>query len=153
MKGKISKIKNTKGELALPITTVEAVYLEDGKTKLSDEIKDVLKYEILDDEGITAEIPSVIEEIDGIKKNISEINSSLDNKASELSGRIDNLIALPEGSTTGDAELADIRVLSDGTVCNSAGKAVRTIDEKVSTFIEVKDVSGGSNLYNEVTTQ
>ena len=32
MKGKISKIKNTKGELALPITTVEAVYLEDGKT-------------------------------------------------------------------------------------------------------------------------
>ena len=34
MKGKISKIKNTKGELALPITTVEAVYLEDGKTKL-----------------------------------------------------------------------------------------------------------------------
>ena len=78
MKGKISKIKNTKGELALPVTTVEAVYLEDGKTKLSDEIKDVLKYEVIDDEGITAEIPSVIEEIDGIKKDISEINSSLD---------------------------------------------------------------------------
>ena len=75
MKGKISKIKNTKGELALPVTTVEAVYLEDGKTKLSDEIKDVLKYEVLDDEGITAEIPSVIEEIDGIKKDISEILS------------------------------------------------------------------------------
>ena len=83
MKGKISKIKNTKGELALPITTVEAVYLEDGKTKLSDEIKDVLKYEAFDDEGIIAEIPSVIEEIDGIKKDISEINSSLDNKANK----------------------------------------------------------------------
>lgn len=40
MKGKISKIKNTKGELALPITTVEAVYLEDGKT-LNDEIKNI----------------------------------------------------------------------------------------------------------------
>ena len=79
MKGKISKIKNTKGELALPITTVEAVYLEDGTTKLSDEIKDVLKYEAFDDESITVEIPSVIEEIDGIKENISEINSSLDN--------------------------------------------------------------------------
>ena len=79
MKGKISKIKNTKGELALPVTTVEAVYLEDGKTKLSDEIKDVLKYEEFDDESVTAEIPSVIEEIDGIKKDIDEINSSLDN--------------------------------------------------------------------------
>jgi hypothetical protein len=83
MKGKISKIKNTKGELALPVTTVEAVYLEDGKTKLSDEIKDVLKYEVLDDEGIIAEIPDVIEEIDGIKKDIGEINSSLETKASK----------------------------------------------------------------------
>lgn len=92
MKGKISKIKNTKGELALPVTTVEAVYLEDGKTKLSDEIKDVLKYEVLDDEGIIAEIPSVIEEIDGIKKNISEINSSLDNMS--------NLIEINNNKTT-----------------------------------------------------
>lgn len=41
MKGKISKIKNTKGELALPITTVEAVYMEDGKTILNDEIKNI----------------------------------------------------------------------------------------------------------------
>ena len=81
MKGKISKIKNTKGELALPITTVEAVYMKDGTTKLSDEIKDVLKYETFDDESVTAEIPSVIEQIDGIKKDIGEINSSLDNIA------------------------------------------------------------------------
>ena len=82
MKGKISKIKNTKGELALPVTTVEAIYMEDGITKLSDEMKDVLKYEEFDNEDITAEIPSVKEEINGIKKNISEINSSLDKKAS-----------------------------------------------------------------------
>lgn len=80
MKGKISKIKNTKGELALPITTVEAIYMEDGITKLSDEMKDVLKYEEFDDESITAEIPDVVEKINGIEKDISEINSSLDNK-------------------------------------------------------------------------
>ena len=59
MKGKISQIKNTKGELALPVTTVEAIYMEDGITKLSDEMKDVLKYEEFDNEDITAEIPSV----------------------------------------------------------------------------------------------
>ena len=86
-----------------------------------------------------------------IKKNIKEISSQLEQKASEVDleverKRIDQLTKLGEGSTTGDAELVDLRVGTDGTIYSNAGSAVRSqIDflmDKKADSIDVKQITG-----------
>ena len=74
---------------------------------------------------------------------ISDINDTVDGEiaartASEalINARIDNIVALPEGSTQGDAELMDIRVGLNGVTYASAGDAVREQFETVDDTID-----------------
>lgn len=64
--------------------------------------------------------------------------------------RINQIIALPEGSTTGDAELIDARVGADGTIHSNVGKNIRTnsndIKELYDTTIYIGDVIEGGYI-------
>lgn len=66
-------------------------------------------------------LPALKNEVNGVEEKVS----TLQTESEVLSGRIDEFEALPDGSTTADAELVDIRVGADGTTYNTAGGAVR----------------------------
>lgn len=72
---------------------------------------------------------------------LDEIDSVIDVERK----RIDNIVALKDGSTTGDAELMDIRVGADGVVYESAGDAVRGQTKRVDDSIDLLS-EGVSNL-------
>jgi hypothetical protein len=81
-------------------------------------------------------INGYIEGFDAIlKREITSMDSAID----ILKARMDTFSSLPDGSTTGDAELADIKVGYNGKIYNSAGSAVREqfasiIDENHSLY-------------------
>lgn len=86
-------------------------------------------------------------------RKLQDIDAQLAQKAEQANleiekARIDNLITLPDGSTTNDARLEDIAVGADGKTYESPGEAVRSVGKRILTDFENK-VSNG-NFVNRV---
>lgn len=62
--------------------------------------------------------------------------SNLKTKQTTLESRMNTFAALKSGSTTGDAELQDIRVRANGTTHETAGEAVRAMDTDISALLQ-----------------
>ena len=94
--------------------------------------------------GIT---DSDVTQIQTNKNNISSFQEQIDVE----SARIDEIIALPDGSTTADAELVDIRVGARGESYSSAGEAVRSQISSLKNDLINLSVSQDCDFDNELT--
>lgn len=73
------------------------------------------------------EVEQAITEVNVQLEDINSQIATTNNKLAQQSQRISNIISLSHGSTTGDAELMDIRTGYNGLTHASAGDAVRAI--------------------------
>lgn len=104
--------------------------------------------------NLTAEATTRANADDSIRSDLFTETSERQSADATLSARIDSIASLTPGSTTGDAELADIRVWYDGKTSATAGDAVRGQIDAVLDLMEDASLFDTNNqLFKTTFTQ
>lgn len=107
-------------------------------------------YEEVEDSGLLEALEQDFQnQIDATNGRLDATNANVLQNAQNIAvanSRIDSFEALPDGSTTADAELVDIRVGADGTTYPSAGDAVR---KQISNLINLNAYNYLANITDE----
>ena len=125
---------------------VRGVNSDDNSIKTSS----LLKYKIL--EGAPTGTATEVEPTSNVYQQLLTAYGKTETEIAVERARIDNLSTLSEGSTTGDAELIDIRVGADGTTYNNAGAAVRSqinnINAKIKELADTHEIATTEEVSN-----
>lgn len=79
--------------------------------------------------NLDAENQHPIRSVKGLRRELDDLDNAVKENQRNIAldrARLDVLTSLPEGSTTSDAEIADLRVGFDGKTYTNAGEAVRS---------------------------
>lgn len=132
-----------------------AVLGKEVRTAIADSIEECYKDATTKDNA-NMEVSYARGEYNSLSDRLNNQDRILNNSATKTElevekARIDNFTKLAEGSTTGDAELIDIRTKADGTSANSAGSAVREQFTNVNSKVnELRELAESNNIYNTI---